>query len=140
MCLEFDFQIVLTFQVIASEILFGRRKLPRWLSGKESACPWRRCKFSPWFRNIPWRKQQPTPVFLPGKSHGQRKLVGYIPWGCRVRHNLVTEQQQQHTVINCTLPRSSALKFLNVILTIGHRRFMESKDLLSVLQNILPSH
>ena len=31
---------------------------------------------------IPWRKQwQPTPVLLPGKSHGQRSLVGYSPWG-----------------------------------------------------------
>jgi len=30
----------------------------------------------------PWRKKwQPTPVFLPGKSHGQRSLVGYSPWG-----------------------------------------------------------
>ena len=27
------------------------------------------------------RKWQPTPVFLPGKSHGQRSLVGYSPWG-----------------------------------------------------------
>ena len=33
-------------------------------------------------------KWQPTPVFLPGKSHGQSSLVGYSPWGCqRVRHN-----------------------------------------------------
>ena len=31
---------------------------------------------------IPWkRKWQPTPVFLPGKSHGLRRLVGYSPWG-----------------------------------------------------------
>ena len=31
---------------------------------------------------IVWRRQwQPTPVFLPGKSHGQRRLVGYSPWG-----------------------------------------------------------
>ena len=30
---------------------------------------------------IPWRRKwQPTPVFLPGKSHGQRSLVGYSPW------------------------------------------------------------
>ena len=30
---------------------------------------------------IPWRRKwQPTPVFLPGKSHGQRGLVGYSPW------------------------------------------------------------
>ena len=27
------------------------------------------------------RKQQPTPVFLPGESQGQRSLVGYSPWG-----------------------------------------------------------
>ena len=26
-------------------------------------------------------KWQPTPVFLPGESHGQRSLVGYSPWG-----------------------------------------------------------
>jgi len=26
---------------------------------------------------------QPTPVLLPGKSHGQRNLVGYSPWGCK---------------------------------------------------------
>ncbi|KAM7233308.1 hypothetical protein CapIbe_015444, partial [Capra ibex] len=25
----------------------------------------------------------PSPVFLPGKSHGQRSLVGYSPWGCK---------------------------------------------------------
>ena len=29
------------------------------------------------------RTWQPTPVFLPGKSHGQRSLVGYSPWGCK---------------------------------------------------------
>ena len=44
----------------------------------------------------PWRKEwQPTPVFLPGESHGQRRLVGYSPWGRRrVRCDLVTKQQQ----------------------------------------------
>ena len=29
------------------------------------------------------RKWQSTPVFLPGKSHGQRSLVSYSPWGCK---------------------------------------------------------
>ena len=39
-----------------------------------------RCGFDPWVRNIPWRgKWQPTPVFLPGKSHEQRRLAGYSP-------------------------------------------------------------
>ena len=49
--------------------------LPKWLSGKESACkcrrPWRHW-FDPWVRKIPWRREwQPPPVFVPGKSHGQ---------------------------------------------------------------------
>ena len=40
------------------------------------------------------KKNQPIPVFLPGKSHGQRSLVGYSPWGCRsVGHDLETKQQ-----------------------------------------------
>ena len=37
-------------------------------------------QYDPWVRKIPWRRQ-PTPVFLPGKFHGQRSLVGYSPWG-----------------------------------------------------------
>ena len=51
------------------------------------ACQWRRHRrrgFDPWVRNIPWRRKlQPTPVFLPGESHGQRSLVRYGPWGCK---------------------------------------------------------
>ena len=36
---------------------------------------------------IPWRRKwQPTPVFLPGESHGQRVLEGYSPWGSQ-RHD-----------------------------------------------------
>ena len=56
----------------------------------------RRPRFDSWVSKIPWRKKwQPTPVVLPGKSHGQSSLAGYSPWGCkRIGHNLVTEQQQ----------------------------------------------
>ena len=51
---------------------------------KESTCQHRRCRFSPCVGKIPWsRKWQPNPVFLPGESHGQRRLEGYIPWGCK---------------------------------------------------------
>ena len=63
------------------------RGLPKWLSSKESACQcrrWRRRRFSPYVRKIPWlRKWQPTPIFLPGKLHGHRSLAGYGPWGHR---------------------------------------------------------
>ena len=41
-----------------------------------------RPRFDPWVEKIPWRRAwQPTPVFLPGESHGQRSLMGYSPWG-----------------------------------------------------------
>ena len=37
-------------------------------------------RFNPRVRKIPWRREwQPTPVFLPGESHGQRNLAGYSP-------------------------------------------------------------
>ena len=63
--------------------------LPGGLSGEESAHQGRRCKrcqFSPWVGKIPWRRKWlPTPVFLPGASHGQRSLVGYSPWAHKSR-------------------------------------------------------
>ena len=70
---------------------------------KELACQSRRPKrqaFDPWAGKIPCRREWlPTPIFLPGESHGQRSLVGYSPWG---RKELDTteatqQQQQQHS-------------------------------------------
>ena len=65
---------------------------PGGASGKEPTCQCRRCKrlgFNPWVRKIPWRRKwQPTPVFLPGESHGQRSPVGYSARGCKkIRHD-----------------------------------------------------
>ena len=52
---------------------------PWWLSGKESACYFRRFEFDPRVAKIPWRRKwQPTLVFLPGKSHGQRSLQATV--------------------------------------------------------------
>ena len=58
----------------------------RTYSGKDSTCQYRRCNkrcgFDPWVRKIHQRgKWQSTPVFLPGKAHGQRSLLGYSSWG-----------------------------------------------------------
>ena len=54
-------------------------------SGKELSYQCRKRKrlgFDPWVKKIPWRRKwQPTPVFSPGESHGQRGLAGYRPWG-----------------------------------------------------------
>jgi len=56
---------------------------PGGVSGGEPSCQSRRHKryrFDAWARKIPWRRAcQPTPVFLPGESHGQRNLTGYSP-------------------------------------------------------------
>ena len=42
----------------------------------------RRPRFDPWVGKMPWRRKwKPIPVFLPGKYHGQRSLLGYSPWG-----------------------------------------------------------
>jgi len=57
-------------------------RLPRWHSGKASACQCRRPRFDPWVRKIPWSRKWPlTPIVLPVKSHRQRSLMGYSPWG-----------------------------------------------------------
>ena len=59
-----------------SEVL----RLLMWLSDNLQC---RKHRFDPWARKIWRRKWQPTPVFLPGKWHGQRSLVGYSLWGCK---------------------------------------------------------
>ena len=61
---------------------------PGGTSGIEPTRQSRKLSFDPWVGKIPWRgKWQPTPVFLPGESQGQRSLEGYSPWGHRVGHD-----------------------------------------------------
>ena len=61
----------------------GQCGFPGGSVGKESACNAGDLG-DPWIGKIPWRRKwQPTPVFLPGKSHGQSSLQGYNPWGHR---------------------------------------------------------
>ena len=68
----------LTDTIWREEMALVKVGLPWWLSGKETTCQCRRCGFYSWVGKIPWRsKQQPTPVFLPGKSHGQRSLADH---------------------------------------------------------------
>ena len=72
--------------------------LPRWLSGKGSACQYgkcRRCGLNPWAGKTPWnRERQPTAAFLPGEPHGQRSLLGYNPLGCQ--ESGMTERLSTH--------------------------------------------
>ena len=78
--------------------------------GKEPTCQCRRCKrcgFDPWVWKIPWRgKWLPTPVFVPGDSHGQRSLKGYRPRGCKeldTTENLSTDEPQEVPVTEAQL-------------------------------------
>ena len=66
---------------------------PGGTSGKEPTCQCGRHRFNPRVGEIPWRREWlPTPVFVPGESHGQRSLVGDSPWDCRVGHDWTTKQ------------------------------------------------
>ena len=70
--------------------------LPWWLSGKESACNAGDAGLITGSGRCPGEGNGNPLQFLPGKSHEQRSLVGYSPWGHkRVGHVLVTKQQQQ---------------------------------------------
>ena len=59
---------------------------------------------SPWIGKIPWRRKwQPTPVFLPGKSHEQNRLMGYMG-SERVGHDFATKQHQLHILFQIRFP------------------------------------
>ena len=65
----------------------------------------------PWIGKVSWRgKWQPTPVFFPGKSHGQKSLVGSM--GSRVGHNWATKQQQIVFPWKCFLFPAQKVDFL----------------------------
>ena len=77
------------FYIIQSRVHYRRTGASLVAHGEESACRCRRCRFDPLVENISWRRKWQntsvffffffTPVFLPGKSHGQRSLDGYSP-------------------------------------------------------------
>ena len=101
-------------------------RLLRWLSGEESTCQCRRCRFDPWVRKITWRKEwQPTPVFLPGKLHGQKNPVGYSPWDHKgVGHNLVTKEQWHFYFLH----HKSSPRFLPSLLHTAHEKLMAKRQ------------
>ena len=52
--------------------------------------------------DVAWRRKwQPTPVFLPEKSHGQRSLEGYSPWGHKVGHDSATKHMDLASPRKC---------------------------------------
>ena len=92
----------------------------------------RRPGFDPWVGKIPWRKEwQPTPVFLPGESHGQRSLALQSMGSQRVRPNQVTNAHDLAAITGCFL-------FLCLFFTSLSTR-TESQRVFSIKQSILVS-
>ena len=87
-------------QLVFCKILYiiFNRGLPLWLSSKESACNAGTSEDPGSILGLGRsleKKGKPTPVLLPGKSYGQKSLVGYSLWDCKsVRHSLVAKQEQ----------------------------------------------
>ena len=81
------FCVIWSQAFLASELLHNLTSSPGGAGDKASACQQRgpqRHRYNACVGRIPWRRaRQPTAVFLPGKSQGQRSLVGYGPWGPR---------------------------------------------------------
>ena len=75
-------------------------------SGKEAVYQYRRLKnlgFDPWEGKIPWRRAwQPTLVFLPQKSHGQKSLAGYSSWGHKELDMTETTYHHHEFISNIT--------------------------------------
>ena len=77
--------------------------IPRW------CCWYRNCllmqeteetRSNPWISKISWRRKwQSTPVFLPGKLHGWKILVGYTSWGCKELDTI--EHRHNYFILGC---------------------------------------
>ena len=86
-------------------------------SGKESACQCRRHRFDRALKKIPWsRKWQPTPVFLPGKLHGQWSLADYSLKGHKELNT--TEPAWMNTNISWVFYISNLLLYICNLLTL----------------------
>ena len=94
---------VFLMYVISIDVYTHAHTLP---GGEESTCQCSRLKrpgFDPWVGTSLWsRKWQPTPVFLRGKSHGQRSLVVYSPWGHKEPDTTEHQSTCAHTHTLCT--------------------------------------
>ena len=89
--LKVERKSVMSISDLVSRVSCHKSEIPGGLAGM-TAFP-----FDPWPR-LSWRRTwQPTPVFLPGRSHGQKSLAGCVWWGHRAGRDWVT----QHTRLSC---------------------------------------
>ena len=116
-----------------SNICVIYNRLSRWLTGKGYACQCRRYRifgFNPWVGKITWRRKwQPTPVFLHGKSHGRRSLVGY---GSQESYTIqqLNHQQRYQLDLLCKIVR---VTMVSTVAKIGRAYLEALKTLLASL-------
>ena len=85
---------------------------------KESACKCWRPGFDSWVGKKPWwREWQPTPVFFPGESHGQKSPAGYSPQSCRESDATSTFTFRFHALYSTAMkrPASAALTEVHLL-------------------------
>ena len=109
-------ELIFPVSTTRSYIHFKIQHNLRWLSDKSAGqCRrHRRWRFDPWGGKMPWRRKwQPTPVFLPGESHGQKSPMGYSPRGCKELDTtewLSRQAQHNHSCRNHVFTRQCILK------------------------------
>ena len=94
-------------------------------------------RFNPWVGKVlRRRKRQPIPVFLPGKSHGQRSLEGYSLWGCK--ESDATEWLSIHS---CNMPQVSFQHVINIKVNteVSNRLRHTLRSVLSLLTHVSPA-
>ena len=108
--------------------------LPRRLSGK-SFLPGNAgdAGFDPWVMKIPWkRKWQPTSVFSPEKSFGQRRLAGYSPWGCKKSWTWLSNWalSTYYSSLHCCYERTCQQLLYKIFILIVMYTFLHQSSLL----------
>ena len=111
---------------------------PSWHYGKELTCQCRRFKrnrFDPWVGKILWgRKWQPTPIYLPGESHGQRSLADHDLTSVQFSHSVVSDSLRPMDITNSR----NLLKLMSVESVIPSNHLILCCPLL-LLPSILPN-
>ena len=83
-----------------------------------------------WVGKIPWRRAwQPTPVFLPGESHGQRSLTGYSPW--YFKESDTTEQLNAHA----STKKKHVLLLSNHFLALCYPKYLQNVCARDIAEN-----
>ena len=94
-----------------------------------------------WVGKISWRRKwQPTPVLLPGKSHGQRNLVGYSPWDHKETQLsnftffLLRDFAFLPALFICVLSASS-IRVLNVLIIVAFNSLFDNSNIYIIAES-----